>query len=56
MSQIIQLPSFKSLRPLLVLLVFFALWDQREALQRIADAASVQMVQLDAACADKKRP
>lgn len=44
------LPTLRSLRPLLVLLLFFALWSERTALQAIADAASATLVQLATAC------
>lgn len=47
--------SLQSLRPLLLLMLFMALWSEREALQRIADATSSSLVRLAAACGDPNR-
>ncbi|HQZ32126.1 MAG TPA: hypothetical protein PLG89_09735 [Arenimonas sp.] len=49
------LPALASLRPLLWLLLFFAVWSQRVALQEMADATSATLVQLAAACGDPNR-
>lgn len=49
------LPPLASLRPLLWLLLFFAVWSQRVALQEMADATSATLVQLAAACGDPNR-
>lgn len=49
------LPALASLRPLLWLLLFFAVWSQRVALQEMADATSTTLVQLAAACGDPNR-
>ena len=51
----VPMPSRPSLRPLLMLLVFFALWSQRDALQGIADATSTSLVRLAVACGDPNR-
>jgi hypothetical protein len=44
------LPTLRTLRPLLVLLLFFAVWSERTALQAVADATSATLVQLATAC------
>jgi hypothetical protein len=49
------LPTLRSLRPLLMLLLFFAVWSERAALQAMADATSSTLVQLAAACGDPNR-
>ena len=49
------LPALASLRPLLWLLLFFAIYSQRVALQEMADATSATLVQLAAACGDPNR-
>ncbi len=49
------LPALASLRPLLWLLLFFAVWSQRVALQEMADATSATLVRLAAACGDPNR-
>lgn len=49
------LPTLQSLRPLLMLLLFFAFWSERAALQAIADATSASLVGLAAACGDPNR-
>lgn len=47
-----KLPTARELRPLVLLLVFFATWAERDALQSVADAAVATAIELDAACAD----
>lgn len=47
--------TLKSLRPLLMLLLFFAIWSERTALHAIADATSATLVQLAVACGDPNR-
>lgn len=47
--------TLKSLRPLLMLLLFFAFWSERAALQAMADATSATLVRLAAACGDPNR-
>lgn len=47
--------TLQSLRPLLMLLLFMAVWSEREALQRIADATSLSLVRLASACGDPNR-
>ena len=49
------LPTLTSLRPLLMLLLFLAVWSERGALQAMADATSATLVQLAAACGDPNR-
>jgi hypothetical protein len=48
-------PTLKHLRPLLLLLLFLAVWSERTALHAMADATSAKLVQLDAACGDPNR-
>lgn len=50
MSPSLEMPTFKALRPLLMLLLFFAFWSERAALQSLADATSASLVSLAAAC------
>jgi hypothetical protein len=38
-----------------MLLLLFAVWSQRDALQHIADATSASLVRLAAACGDPNR-
>ena len=45
--------TLQSLRPLLMLLLFMAVWSERDALQRIADATSLS--RLASACGDPNR-
>lgn len=52
MTTTLEMPTLKSLRPLLMLLLFFALWSERAALQAMANATSATLVQLAAACGD----
>ncbi len=47
--------ALKSLRPLLMLLLFLAVWSERAALQAMADATSATLVRLAAACGDPNR-
>lgn len=47
--------ALQSLRPLLMLLLFFAVWSERGALQAMAEATSATLVQLSAACGDPNR-
>ena len=49
------LPTLKSLRPLLMLLLLFGVWSERAALQAMAAAPSATLVQLAAACGDPNR-
>jgi len=49
------LPTRQSLRPLLMLLLFFALWSERAALQAIAEATSTSLAGLATACGDPNR-
>lgn len=49
------MPTLKSLRPLLLLLLFFATWSEREALRVMVDATSSTLVQLAVACGDPNR-
>lgn len=51
----LQMPSWQSLRPLLMLLLLFAVWSERDALQAIADATSDSLLRLAAACGDPNR-
>ena len=55
MATPIQTPTLRSIRPLLMLLLFFAVWSERSSLQLIAEAASSAMAGLDAACGDPNR-
>lgn len=50
MSPTFETPTLKSVRPLLMLLLFFAFWSERAALQTLADATSTSLVRLAAAC------
>ena len=45
----------RALRPLLMLLLFFAIWSERNAMQGIADATSTSLVRLAMACGDPNR-
>ncbi len=47
-----ELPTLKDLRPLVLLLVFFATWAERDSLQAIAGAAADTAARLAAVCAD----
>jgi len=49
------LPRFSTLRPLLLLLLFFLVWSERAALLAMADATSATLVQLAADCGDPNR-
>lgn len=55
MPKWITLQNLKTLRPLLMLLAFFLVWSERDALQGMADATSATLVQLAAACGDPNR-
>lgn len=55
MATPLEIPTLRSLRPLLMLLLFFTVWSERSALQLIADAASSTLAGLDAACGDPNR-
>ena len=47
--------TLKTIRPLLMLLLLLAVWNERTALHAMADATSATLVQLAAACGDPNR-